>query len=141
MTRSKDTSRAEQPPEEEGPRSFAVFLRALAEGQAETDLSVALHELAVRCKEDARLSGGKVSGKLTFELSLHADIKGPVILKYSVSVKRPKRRTPDGAMWLTKGGNLTPHNPKQGRLGLHEVAGAEQPPREVEDDDAAAQEV
>jgi hypothetical protein len=118
---SKDKKTDE--PAEEGARSFLVFLRDLGEGEAESELSYQLHELCKRIQEEASAQGSKVRGALSLKLRIVAEPKGPVGISYDVETKSPKRKTSPAVMWLTKGGNLTPDNPRQQRLGLREVGG------------------
>jgi hypothetical protein len=110
------------PPKEEGPRSFGVFLRKLAHGEAEGVLSYELHELSKRLKEEADLRGEKVKGSLTLTLPMEAepaDDGGLVTVHYQIAVKMPKPRRAKGWFWFTEGGNLTAEQPKNKKqMGL-----------------------
>ena len=118
---SKSTA-AQQPPEDEGDRSFSRFLALLADGEAEAVLSNELRELAVACREAAQRTG-KGIGVLTLKLGLSADAGGSVTIAYVTDVKKPKRLTSKGTFWQTEGGNLTPENPRQQKLPLRDVGG------------------
>lgn len=118
-------------PAEEGPRSFTVFLRDLAEGEAESELSYHLHELCKKLQEEAAARHDKAAGEIVLKIRLIADHKDNVVVAYSIDAKAPKRKTSAAVYWLTKGGNLTPENPRQQKLSFKDVSKAKQPPREV----------
>ena len=137
------------PPKEEGPRSFAVFLRKLAAGEAESALSYEMHELGKKLKDEAEARSEKVKGSLTLTINFEAEPEdGLVMATYDVKTKAPKPKRAKGYFWLTKGGNLASEQPKtkQGELPFgapRDLApnaqgiprdlddGDEQPPREV----------
>ena len=118
--------------QDEGPRSFSVFVSKLADGEAEQHLSHELHELAKRLQEQAVAQNDKVKGTLTLTINFIAEPKGFVGIGYDIASKEPKPRRQASMFWLTKGGNLTPHNPAQLGLELREVpAGVGRGYREV----------
>lgn len=125
----------QQQPKEEGPRSFGVFLNELAEGEAEQKLSAELFDLIRKLKEQAIASDGKIKGELNLKLRFVVQEAGPVAVGFDVTTKAPKVRNTPGYFWVTRGGNLTIHNPKQAKLPLREVSGPES--REVEDEPVA----
>ena len=109
---------------EEGPRAFARFLEQLGDGEAHAELSAELHRL-METLHDQALATGPTKGALTLKLSFAVDPRGTVDVAYDVAVKEPKRARSKGVFWLTKGNNLTAHNPRQERLPLREVAAPE----------------
>jgi hypothetical protein len=124
---------AKKEPEEkeEGPRSFSVFVGNLAEGEAERELSYHLHEVCKRLQEEAHLRQAVVKGGLVLKIKIAADKNGTAAIHYDVEPKMPKRQTSNSVYWMTKGGNLTPDNPKQQSFKLKEVPAAKGEAREV----------
>lgn len=119
-------------PKDEGPRAFARFIEALADGDAHDQLSNELHELGQRLLDESLKRDVAVTGELTLKLKLKADPKGMVGIAYDIKRKDPARRTSAAVMWLTGGGNLSPTNPKQPDLpGLREVPPAQAETRDV----------
>jgi hypothetical protein len=125
--------------EEEGPRSFAVFLRQLANGEAESVLSYEQHELLKILKDESEHRHGKVKGSLTVKLHFTAE-EGIVDVRYETKSAPPKRSTSTGRFWLTEGANLSPKPTKQtefpfghqqGERAPREPQNDEQPPREA----------
>lgn len=119
--------------DDEGPRSFAVFIDQLADGRANEDLSVELMRLgqAIRRELDAeRDAKGELNLKLKFKVSRN----GIVAITYDIKLKEPPRLTMPGTNWLTDGGNFVGANPRQPTLpGIREV-----PPRRDEARDVGA---
>jgi hypothetical protein len=115
----------------EGPRSFTAFINALADGEAEGELSFQLHELAKRMQQEAKARGDKVSGSLSLNIKMVVDTSGHAIVGYDVSTKQPKRKTSGAVFWLTEGGNLSADNPRQAKLPLREVKGGREPARDI----------
>lgn len=122
--------------EDEGPRSFAVFLTHLSEGEAERELSRQMQALMKQMRDEAIARNGKIKGALAVNFKFIIPPTGPVAVTYDVTSKAPKRVTSEGYFWLTKGGNLTHKNPKQEELPLREVS--EPSAREIPDDEPAA---
>lgn len=120
--------------EDEGPRSFSTLLGQLADGEAERDLSEQLLELTKKIQDEALARGSEAKGALSLKIAITADHKGVATVTYVVDVKHPKRRTSAQLYWLTKGGNLTPENPRQTKLPLRDVSGS----RETRDVSAAS---
>jgi len=98
---------------EEGPRSFAVFLKGLGDGDAEIECSDQLHELGKLLLAESFARGRSVSGELSIRIAFRAEPNGMVSTAYEVKRKDPKRRTTPGVMWLTEGGNFAAENPRQ----------------------------
>lgn len=114
MSETEDT-------EESGPRSFAVFIRTLADGEAEEAISGKLYELLAALREAAENKGGSAKGELTLKLSIAVDARDQVAIKYDVKTKEPAPDHPSAVMWLDKKGHITAENPRQQKLPLREV--------------------
>ena len=125
----------------EGPRSFSVFLGRLAQGEAHSELSVHLHELAKKLEYEAAVQNKKVSGELTFKLKLTAEPNGVVAAAYECNRKEPAPNRPGSIFWVSQGGNLTEQNPRQQNLPLHEVPGGEPEMRDIGAGEAGPKEV
>lgn len=104
-------------PPAEGPRSFVNVLAKISDGELESEASYQLHELGKRLQELSLMTHGKAKGKVKLILNLTADPSGTVALSYQIDVTAPKMPTTPAIFWLTKGGNLTPQNPKQLEIG------------------------
>lgn len=100
-------------PNEEGPRSFLAFLRALSDGEVESEGSYQLHELGKRLQETALLTRAKAKGKFSLSINLIADVNGTVGVAYNIETKAPKRPATPALFWLTKGGNLSAQDTRQ----------------------------
>lgn len=125
---------------EEGARSYARTVEMLADGSAQIEMSEELHGLLMALGEEAKARSSKVKGSMTVTLDLSVEPTGIVGVDYSIKTKKPDPRRPGSVLWLTKGGNLSPQNPRQQNLPLREVGGSnEGPAREVRD--AGAREV
>lgn len=105
----------------EGPRSFAVTLQQLADGEAHGELTEALYELLDACTTKASQTNGSGSGELIFKLKIKVDARGQAGLAYEVNTKIPKEKRAPAHMWITAGGNLTPQNPRQQTLDLRSI--------------------
>ena len=105
---------------DEGPRSFAVLLQGIGDGDLNAELSETLTDvnknLAARADEF-----GKAKGTLTLTLAIEIDRDGVVTLTPDVKTKLPKPARKNGRYWLTAGNNLSPENPKQTKLNLRKV--------------------
>jgi hypothetical protein len=106
--------------EKEGPRSFAVFVRQLADGDAEREASEALHELLESLRKEAEAQGA-AKGILTLKFALTVDAMNQVEIAYDISTKEPTPLRPKAHLWITKGGNIVFENPRQQKLPLREV--------------------
>jgi|SRR5690606_22136906 len=118
---------------DEGPRSFAVVFQTIADGEAHTEASEEMQGLLKLLQEEARNTNGTASGSMTIKLGLKVDAKGVATIAYSVDVKKPTRKRPGATMWVTKGGNLSPDNPRQQKLPLRDVSAPSEQPRTVEE--------
>lgn len=120
--------------DDEGPRSFTHFLEHLGGGDARRELSEELHELGKRLAHETAARDRNATGEITLKIKLKADKSGLVSTTYEIKRKDPSRTATPGVVWLTRGGNLSPENPRQSDLpGLREVpAGrASAPPKEI----------
>lgn len=124
----------------EGPRSFARFIEMVSDGACQSEASAELLKLCNTLREDAAARSATSKGEITLRIGLAVEPSGVVGVAYDVKIKEPPKARPKGVLWLTKGGNLTPQNPRQQTLPLREVGGTAEPAREVRDD-AAAREV
>lgn len=103
--------------EDEGARSFARFFTLIDDGGAEVECSAALQALAQKLREESQATQGEVAGTLTLTLKLkvHAEV---CTVGYSLKAKEPEPKRASSIFWLTKGGNLTPENPRQQKLAF-----------------------
>jgi hypothetical protein len=107
---------------EEGPRSFAVFLRQLAENRADAEISQELHDLVKLGRHESLARDAKVKGELSLKLKFDFAPNGVVGVTYEVKVKAPPKKTSSGHMFVTDGGNLSPKDERQLDLGLRDVS-------------------
>lgn len=119
--------------EEEGAHSFAHQVATLCEGEANEAISDEMFALLQSLRAEASARRKQVKGTLKVELFFVVDDNDTVGITYSVKKKAPEPRRQSAHMWLTKGGNLSPENPRQQKLPLREVNGDRRPLREVED--------
>lgn len=127
--------------EDEGPRDFAVFLRKLAKGQANAQLSEALQKVVATMVHEARSSARKVEGHVKLTVKLKSDASEICDIEYDIDTKVPKPLRRRTAMWVTEGGNLTEKNPNQAELPLVPVESGSGPARDVAEKPAAPREV
>lgn len=106
---------------DEGPRSFAVFIQALAEGDANAELSQELHRLGKILRKEADHRGEEVSGAMTVVFRVTADPRGTAHFKWSVKLKEPEKKRVGAAMWTTRAGNFVNADPRQPELFPREV--------------------
>ena len=111
---------------EEGPRSFSLLLQQVADGDAHAELSQSLHELTLGLAVAARATAGVVKGELMLRLRMTVDEKGVVGVGYEVKIKEPPPTRSSSVFWITKGGNLTPENPRQANLFPRDVTKQEE---------------
>jgi len=121
--------------DEAAPRSFLVFLRSLADGQAEGEASYEMAELLKRLHEESRTQVRQVTGSITLELGFACDETGTVKVIYGVKRKDPKRRTEPSHFWMDKKSRLVTENPRQQKLPLRDVGGARGGARDADEDD------
>lgn len=109
--------------EDTAPRSFAVFIHDLADGDANRELSELLHELVKKLAADAYNRASVSKGKLGVKFNVSVDPRGQVVIGWDASTTEPKPPRTGGVMWLDKGNNLVAENPRQQKLPLREVGG------------------
>lgn len=117
--------------DDEGARSFSRFVEMVADGAMVSEASEALHKLVCSLEDDALETHSTSKGELTLKVKIAVEPNGVVSIVYDLKAKEPVPTRPKGVLWLTKGGNLTPHNPRQQKLPLREVGGTEESAREV----------
>jgi hypothetical protein len=124
---------AEGPPKSEGPRAFARWLQLVADGKAHVELSTTLFDLMKKLRSFAINTQNIAKGEVLVRFKFKVEPTGIVGIGYEIKTKEPEPARPGAVMWLTKGGNLTPENPKQQDLpGIREVP---QPETRTIDDD------
>jgi hypothetical protein len=115
MARAKDKSTTATD-EEEGPRSFGVFLTQVDDGQALIVLSQEQHDLLIALSTEADRTQSPAKGKLTLSLEYTVEPSGVTAVKYGVATKEPSPVRGGSMFWLSKGSNLTVENPRQKQL-------------------------
>lgn len=118
--------------ENEGARSFTRALEMVADGRLATEASQALNEHLSKLAAIADDRCDTAKGELTLKLKLAVEPTGAVSIVYELKTKEPTPIRPKGHLWLTPGNNLTPHNPRQQALPLHEVKSDAGPARDIE---------
>lgn len=98
---------------DKAPRSFAVFLANLAEGDANKELSEALDELSRKLQTEALSRNGMSKGSLTIKLNMAIDPRGVVAVGWDVATREPKPSRTGGVMFVDDDGYLTHENPRQ----------------------------
>jgi len=114
----------------EGARAFANIFTELEDGALHSEISAQLQALNEKLAQHAE-AYGRASGTLTITVRLSAERGGPVAIEADYAVKAPKATRLRTIMWLTPGANLTPRNPRQTVLPLHEVPVAQAPARDL----------
>jgi hypothetical protein len=118
---------------EKAPRSFAVFLANLADGDANRELSEEWKKLSDELQKDSSNRNAVSKGKLNLKLSLQVDPRGVCTIGWDVETREPKPPRVGGVMWIDANGNMVHENPRQQKLPLREVGGRE--PGDVFDPD------
>lgn len=123
---------------DEGARSFARFLEAVDQGEANQQASDQLLKLMRIMRQLARATQTPQVGRLTLKFGFAVEPNDTVQVAYQVEIKEPSRKTARSHFWLTPGSNLSVENPRQMKLALRDVgAGA----REIVDIDPRTGEV
>lgn len=117
----------------EGARSFTRALEMVSDGDLVREASNALRDLLLVMQHEAKETSADAKGELVLKLKIEVEPSGIATITPDIKVKEPVPKRAKGHLWLTKGGNLTPHNPRQQKLPLREVGGEERETREVED--------
>lgn len=119
------------PEDEFGARSFAVFLRKIADGDCENQLSDELLTLMKAVAAQSKQQVKAVSGTLTLSLKFVGDEQGVVNVAYDIKRAEPKPKRPKSVFWLDKNSNIVDQNPKQLTLGMRDVSKGKGPAREA----------
>lgn len=108
--------------------TFDEFFRALEGGELNMDLTKALPDLVAEL-EQHRIEGGKkkAKGKITITIDI-VDEEGIFDVTAKFKVTKPEEVRRRSVFWATPQNKLTPSNPNQYRLGLHD---ATRPPAET----------
>jgi hypothetical protein len=109
---------------EEGPRSFAVFIQEISNGEIEAEASIEQQKLLAALEDDAGQRGSKVSGSLTLTIKYEVDNKGNCAVSHAVEKKLPKKLRGGGVCWITKGSNYSLDPPKK-KTGIRNVSNSE----------------
>lgn len=116
------TTREER--DEEGARSFTVFLSEVGEGKFAGELAEKLREVVKAITETAAATCRTAGGELALKLVLKADEKGYVDVKPDVKVKLPPAIRSASKFRATPSNNLsTVLNPRQLEMPLREIPG------------------
>ena len=94
------------------PKSFLAFLAEQEGGSVVQELSKELRELTEAVQDHFDHFRGKVSAKMTLNVSLKLE-NGAFKVETSYSVSRPKAPPSGTIMWMGHDGNLQTSNPKQ----------------------------
>lgn len=122
----------EKPPEEgEQPRDFSHFFNSLDDGNAAAEASVALQDLVKETAAKAAARMKPLVGTMTVTLAVAIDETGVSRVTYEIKAKPPKHKTQPSTFWVSKGGNLTPNNPRQVELAIRDVSKPQVPARDV----------
>lgn len=116
----------DQPPSTEGARSFARVVEFACSGAMHADASEEFHQFLGKLKKLAQRNNG-AKGTFTLTLNVALDEADQAQLHYSLKSKVPETKRRNGAAWLTRGGNLTPDNPRQRELPLMDVSKTARP--------------
>ena len=103
----------QQTEEKPGPRSFVVFFRELAGGEAEQRTSVEMQRLLERLHEEAVTVNGKVKGVLTIKVGFMVDEGGNAVIRYETRRAEPPSKTKTTHMFVDKHSRLTTKHPNQ----------------------------
>lgn len=122
--------------EEEGTRSFTRALDAIADGDLVIDAGEELHKLLRQLRAEGDRRHGDVKGTFTLKLAITVERGGVVEIRPTITAKASDRKLSRGTLWMTPGGNLTPENPRQQKLGLREVTASVGKTRDVNDNDS-----
>ncbi len=106
---------------EEGPRSFAILLNKLADGDAERDVSQELHKLLKELVHQATTQNREVKGSLELKLKFVADPRRTMKIGYDIKRTDPAKPRPSAVMFVTPGCNLTEDSPRQEQFPFRDV--------------------
>lgn len=98
--------------------SISRFIEHVGDGEAHTQLSKELVELAGVLQKHVKDTNQKAKGKITITLSFDADPKGVVTASCKSKIEQPRPGAASSVLWINSKGGFTPDNPKQQRLPL-----------------------
>lgn len=116
-----------------GPRSFAVFVQQLGDGDLNSELSEELHKLGNALQDESLARSEVVGGALTLKLKAKCDPRGVVQFVWDVKMEPPKPKRCGASVWVDKHGHFVHDNPKQKTLFPREVV-QDAEIREVDED-------
>lgn len=122
---------------EKAPRSFAVFVQQLGDGDLNTELSDELFKLGNALQDESLARNDDVTGALTLKLKAKCDPRGVVHFVWDVKMEPPKPKRCGASVWVNKHGNFVHENPKQKELFPREIKAADAEVREVDEPPAA----
>lgn len=102
-------------------RSFATFFATLGDGDANSEASEEMHELAQALQDESLKRNAPVKGTLTIKLDVSCDPRGVVGVSWDLTRKNPKPQRVAAALWVDKKGNFVHENPRQQALFPREV--------------------
>jgi len=106
---------------DEAPKPFGHFLQHLGHGDALRELAEELQAVTAAAQVEASARRQPVTATLTLTVKLAVDDRGFATVGYSVTGKRPQRRTATTPYLVSKHGNLITEDPRQGMLPLRQV--------------------
>jgi hypothetical protein len=121
-----------------GPRSFAVFVQQLGDGDLNSELSAAFHKLGRALQEESLARSELVGGTLALKLKAKCDPRGIVQFTWDVKVEPPKPKRVGASVWVDRHGRFVHENPRQKPLFPREVVVQDAEVREVDGGGAAA---
>ena len=99
-------------PNDKAPKSFALFLQTLEDGQLNDELSEALQDLSRKLHDHSLNYGSKGKGKIAIGLEFIYE-KGVFDIRSSIKVTEPVAPRIRSIAWSDINHNLVPNNPKQ----------------------------
>lgn len=135
LPRPKGTT-PKEPPKEEGPRSFAVLLQQVGDGELHDELGAKLQELVAMLKSYSDRFQREGKGSLTLVLNVATLGNGTVTIAGDIKTKTPTAKRAGSVFWLTPGNNLSVENPRQQKLPLREVQLPKQHTKDIQSDHA-----
>jgi hypothetical protein len=120
MTMKDDGRKGDLERDDEGAKAFGRILVELEDGQLHSDVTRELMALSRALREHAKIRG-KAKGELALTLKMACDEHEVMTISSTYKTKLPIPPRRQSIMWLTRGGNLSPSNPKQVELPLRAV--------------------
>lgn len=114
-----------------GPRSFAVFVQQLGDGDLNSELSEAFHKLGCALQNESLARSEAVGGTLALKLKAKCDPRGVVQFTWDVKMEPPKPKRCGASVWVDRHGHFVHDNPRQKALFPREVVVEDAEVREV----------